>query len=182
MLFLNAFKNVRERAQKEVKAFIIGDGEMKKTLINQCIDCRLSYSTPEAPNPSASVIFTSWITDTDTAMAGLDIIALSSLNEGTPVSLIEAQAAGKPVVSTITGGIENVVIPGETALLSPTNDSTLFTENMYNLMVDSELRQRLSKGGRDFVSKNFSYNTLAENTSNLYKKLLMNKGLWKIEN
>lgn len=181
-LFLHAFKNAKEKIQKNVKAFIIGDGDLKELLVNQCIKNKLSYSTIENPNPSASVIFTSWITDTDTAMAGLDIVALSSLNEGTPVSLIEAQAAGKPIISTIVGGIENVVIPGETALLSEINDDKLFSENLYNLLVDRELRNELSKSGRDFVSKNFSYNSLAENMGGLYKKLLMNKGLWKIEN
>ena len=48
----------------------------------------------------------------------MDIIALSSLNEGTPVSLIEAQAANNPVVSTNVGGIENVVVQNKTGLLS----------------------------------------------------------------
>lgn len=155
---------------------------MKQSLINQCREGNLSYSTMEDPNPMANVVFTSWITDTDVAMAGLDIIALSSLNEGTPVSLVEAQAAGKPVISTLTGGIENVVIPGETALLSPVDNGDLFTENLYNLLASKELRDKLSKNGRDFVSKNFDYRILAENTGNLYKELLMNKGLWKIEN
>src|SRR6185312_287473 len=117
------------------------------------------------------------ITDTDTAMAGLDVVALSSLNEGTPVSLIEAQAAGKPIISTITGGIENVVIAGQTALLSHVNDVELFSENMHKLVADSKLRDDLSKTGRDFVNKRFSHTALAENTGNLYKKLLMDKGL-----
>lgn len=181
-LFLLAFKNAKSRTVVKAKAFIIGDGELKQSLINQCIELGLSYSTPENVDYSADVIFTSWITDTDTAMAGLDVVALSSLNEGTPVSLIEAQAAGKPIVSTITGGIENVVIPGETALLSPVNDVEAFSENLYNLMVDSSLRDKLSYKGRDFVSKSFNYTNLAENMGSLYKKLLENKGLWKIEN
>ena len=181
-LFLDAFKNAKERTENPVKAFIIGDGELKETLVNQCIKSGLSYSTIEKPNPNASVIFTSWITDTDTALAGLDIIALSSLNEGTPVSLIEAQAAGKPVISTLAGGIENVVIPNETALLSPVNDIALFSENLYKLLNSSELRNNLSKKGKEFVSKNFSYVTLADNVGSLYKKLLQDKGLWKIEN
>jgi len=175
--FLDAFKIALEKAHTNVKAFIIGDGELKQSLVNQCIKNGLTYSTIENPNPVANVIFTSWITDTDTAMAGLDIIALSSLNEGTPVSLIEAQAAGKPIVSTIAGGIENVVIPNKTALLSPQKDLTLFSDNLCKLVIDSKLRSELSIEGRAFVAKNFSYNTLAENTSNLYKKLLMNKGL-----
>jgi len=181
-LFLTAFKQAIERTEKNAKAFIIGDGELKETLINQCISLGLSYSTPEKTDLEAKVIFTSWITDTDTAMAGLDIVALSSLNEGTPVSLIEAQAAGKPVISTIAGGIENVVIPGETALLSAVNNTELFSENIHKLLDNKELRQKLSKKGRNFVSKNFSYITLADNMSSLYKKLLQEKGLWKIEN
>jgi len=176
-LFLHAFKSAKEKIKENVKAFVIGDGETKKQLVNQCIECGLSYSTIENPNSEASVIFTSWITDTDNAMAGLDIIALSSLNEGTPVSLIEAQAAGKPIVSTITGGIENVVIPGITALLSPIDDSELFSQNLYNIMVNNKLRMKLSVEGREFVSKNFNYTTLAENMGGLYKKLLVTKGL-----
>lgn len=176
-LFLNAFKMAKEKTQKNVKAFIIGDGELKEPLIHECVKKRLTYSTIENPNPSANVIFTSWITDTDSAMAGLDIVALSSLNEGTPVSLIEAQAAAKPIVSTLTGGIENVVIEDETALLSPVNDTEAFSKNLLKLIADDTLRTELSKTGRDFVSKKFSHTALAENTGNLYKKLLMNKGL-----
>jgi glycosyltransferase involved in cell wall biosynthesis len=180
--FLKAFQNIQQRIKKNAKAFIIGDGELKKALVNQCIENHLSYSTVEKPDPSAKVIFTSWIKDIDTAMAGLDIIALSSLNEGTPVSLIEAQAAGKPIVSTMTGGIENVVISGETALLSPVSDINLFSENLCILINDAEIRQKLSKNGREFASKNFSYLTLAENMGKLYKKLMKDKGIGEIEN
>lgn len=182
VLFLKAFKSAGERLQKKAKAFIIGDGELKESLINQCNELNLSWSTNEKPNPEAMVIFTSWIKDIDTAMAGLDVVALSSLNEGTPVSLIEAQAAGKPVISTITGGIENVVIPNKLALLSPVDDVEMFSENLYKLLNDKELRKALSIEGRPFVSKNFSYISLADNMSQLYKKLLTEKGLWKIEN
>lgn len=181
-LFLQAFKNAEKRLQGNAKAFIMGDGELKEKLLTLCNELNLSWSTPEKPNNEAKVIFTSWIKDTDTAMAGLDIIALSSLNEGTPVSLIEAQAAGKPIISTITGGIENVVIPDRTALLSPVNDSSMFSNNLYKLLDNSELRNSLSTEGRPFVSKNFSYISLADNMSQLYKKLLKEKGIWKIEN
>ncbi len=191
VLFLNAFMLAEEKLRNragtnessgKAKAFIIGDGELKEKLINQCDEIKLSWSTIEKPNPDAKVIFTSWIKDTDTAMAGLDIVALSSLNEGTPVSLIEAQAARKPIISTITGGIENVVIQGRTALLSDVNDSNLFTENLYRLMNDGELRKKLSIDGLPFVRNNFSYITLANSMSELYKKLLKDKGLLKNEN
>ncbi len=181
-LFLQAFKRSEERLPGKAKAFIMGDGELKEKLLGICKELNLTYSTIEKPDNKANVIFTSWIKETDVAMAGMDIVALSSLNEGTPVSLIEAQAAGKPVISTITGGIENVVIPDKSALLSPVNDAEMFSENLYKLLNNSELRQYLSTEGRPFVSKIFSYISLADNMSQLYKKLLIEKGIWKIEN
>ena len=53
---------------------------------------------------------TSWIKDIGAFNAGMDIICLTSKNEGTPVSLIEAQASNKPIVTTNVGGVENIVI------------------------------------------------------------------------
>jgi glycosyltransferase involved in cell wall biosynthesis len=64
----------------------------------------------------------------DIVLAGSDIIALTSFNEGTPVSLIEAQAANKPIVTTNVGGIENVVLENETALLCDNNDLSQFSD------------------------------------------------------
>jgi glycosyltransferase involved in cell wall biosynthesis len=75
------------------------------------------------------VIFTSWITNVEWALHGLDIVTLTSLNEGTPVSIIEAQAAGKYVVATNVGGIEDVLHP-ECGLLSEITDKTGFFNNL----------------------------------------------------
>ena len=69
---------------------------------------------------------------------------MTSLNEGTPVSLIEAQAGNKPIVSTNVGGIENVVIPGKTALFSDVNDEKAFSENLLKLVESDTLRKQLS--------------------------------------
>lgn len=67
------------------------------------------------PHP---LIFTSWRSDVDVINAGVDIIALTSFMKGTPVSLIEAQAANNPIVSTRVGGISDVVLEGKSGLLS----------------------------------------------------------------
>ena len=74
----------------------------------------------------------------DEVNAGMDIICLCSLNEGTRVSLIEAQASGKPIVTTRTGGIENIVIENKTALISETNNLNLFVENLINLLTQKK--------------------------------------------
>ena len=65
-----------------------------------CNELNLSYEYINLKNHSAAVYFTSWRRDMECIYSGLDIVALSSLNEGTPVTLIEAQAANKPIVST----------------------------------------------------------------------------------
>jgi glycosyltransferase involved in cell wall biosynthesis len=81
----------------------------------------------------------------DLINAGSDIIALTSFNEGTPVSLIEAQAANKPIVSTRVGGIEDVVKENETALLSDVNDKKTFFDNLLMLVENDELRSKLGR-------------------------------------
>jgi glycosyltransferase involved in cell wall biosynthesis len=105
----------------------------------------------------------------------LDIIALTSLNEGTPVSLIEAQAANKPIVSTRVGGISDIVIEGETALLSDVNDTDAFCKNLLQLVNDDELRSRLGKQGAGFVTERYSVQRLAGDMAALYRELLQRK-------
>ena len=94
------------------------------------------------------------------------------MNEGTPVSLIEAQAGNKPIVSTNVGGIENVVIPGETALLSPNNDMQAFAENLLKLVESEDLRNKLSQLGWENVKKKFHFMRLVNDIKILYNNIL----------
>ncbi len=71
----------------------------------------LGYSRAHGP------VFTGWRADMPAVYAGLDIVALSSLNEGTPMTLLEAMAAGKPVVATDVGGVRDIVEDGVNGLL-----------------------------------------------------------------
>jgi glycosyltransferase involved in cell wall biosynthesis len=105
-------------------------------------------------------------------MAGVDIIALTSLDEGTPVSLIEAQAADKPIVTTNVGGIEDVVLPDKTALLSPNNDMQSFANNLLSLVENDNLRANLGSNGWNFVSKKYHYTRLIDDIDKLYKSIL----------
>ena len=139
-----------------MRAFIVGDGELRQELEWLCQTLGLTHGT----SGNCDVVFTSWIKDVERVNAGMDIIALSSLNEGTPVSLIEAQASQKPIVTTEVGGIRNIVIPVETALLSPKSDVDAFAENLEKLVVNEDLRVRMSQKGWEFVENRFHYTRL----------------------
>ncbi len=116
--------------------------------------------------------FTSWVEEVDFVHAGADLVALTSFNEGTPVSLIEAQAAGRAVVSTQVGGIENVVHHGVTGLLSPNNNIKAFSDNLLRLVEEDELRNRFAAKGWDQVGERYHYSRLVRDTANLYSELI----------
>lgn len=161
-LFLEAIKFVKEKSKKKIRAFIIGDGEER---------AELELKTKQF-GLSDIVIFTSWEKEVDKIYSGLDVVCLTSFNEGTPVSLIEAQAASTPIVSTNVGGIENVVLAGETALLSDLHKSEHFYNNLLKLVENNDLRNLMHEKGWNFVSNKFHFSRLVADTKKLYLKLL----------
>jgi glycosyltransferase involved in cell wall biosynthesis len=174
-LFLKALKYVLDHTSKKIKAFVVGDGETRKGLEQLANELHIQYSTENSTNHPHPLIFTSWRSDVDTINAGLDIICLTSFNEGTPVSLIEAQAANKPIVSTRVGGISDIVVEGETGLLSDITDDQGFSENLLTVVEDDALRQRLGSGSSEHVLQKFSYQRLVRDMSSLYNELLAGK-------
>ena len=166
--FIDAIQEVLKKSEFPVRAFIVGDGEEKQNIVNYIKNKNLDFSLDYSP---ATFQLTSWIREIDRVNSGIDIICLTSLNEGTPVSLIEAQASGKPIVSTKTGGIENVVLENKTALLSEKNDLHNFSKNLLSLVNDSNKRKLLSKFGLE-KSKDFHYDQLVNNIKNLYENKL----------
>jgi len=172
VFFIDAFNQLLNRTKKSVRAIIVGDGELKASLQEHCKAIGLKFSTGEHPPNGAKLTFTSWIKTVDDVTAGADIIALSSLNEGTPVTLIEAQAASKPIVSTSVGGIADIVLKDETALLCDSGDLNTYTDNLFKLVENDELRARLSKRGQEFALSKFNFMRLANDVKGLYHQLL----------
>jgi glycosyltransferase involved in cell wall biosynthesis len=172
-LFIKAIKYVLGHSTLKIKAFVIGDGETRPAMEKLANEQGIPFS--KHTDSDSPLVFTSWRTDVDTVCAGLDIITLTSLNEGTPVSLIEAQAAGKPVVSTRVGGIADVVMENKTALLSDVSDDESYFKNLLRLVSDPVLRNRLSHAGKDFVLDKFGYRRLVYDMSSLYYELLDKK-------
>ncbi len=169
--FIDAFKQCLQNcSNKKIKAFIIGDGELKEELQNYCTIQNIDYNTNTDSIFNKQIIFTSWIQTVDVAYAGLDIVALTSLNEGTPVSIIEAQAAGKPIVSTNVGGICDIVKENETALISDLNIDT-FSHNLQKLIEDEKLRHQMSEASKSFSGERFSYQRLCRDMEKVYKNV-----------
>ena len=166
--FVDAIQEVLKNSKVPIRAFIVGDGEEKQNIINYIKNKNLDFSLNYNP---ATFQLTSWIKEIDRVNSGMDIICLTSLNEGTPVSLIEAQASGKPIVSTKTGGIENIVLENKTTLLSEKNDLHNFSKNLLSLVNDSNKRKLFSKFGLE-KSKDFHYDQLVNNIKNLYEDKL----------
>ena len=158
-----------QNAGKKIRAFIIGDGELNEELQLYCTNQRIPFNTNNDNQFDQLITFTSWIQNVDVAYAGLDIVTLTSFNEGTPVSIIEAQAAGKPIVATNVGGITMIVKEGETALLS---DISLeqFSKNLYKLIENKELRDTMGENSRNFSGEKFSYERLCSDIEKVYKK------------
>jgi glycosyltransferase involved in cell wall biosynthesis len=148
---------------------------LKSELIAQAQYLGLQTCDTQLNGQIPDIIFTSWIQDIDWAYAGLDLACLTSLNEGTPVSLIEAQAGRTPIVSTNVGGIENVVIPNRTALLALNNNTNDFTLKLSEIISNDKMRESMQKEGWDFVNQRFHYNRLVSDMRNLYNELLAEK-------
>lgn len=174
-LFLHAIHHVLQNSSRKIKAFIIGDGETRTSLESMANRLGIAYSVQTDATHPHPLVFTSWRSDVDTITAGLDVVTLTSFNEGTPVSLIEAQAANKPIVSTRVGGIGDIVLEGTTALLANVDDEAGFCRHLLQLVEDDQLRHNLGSNSCPYVMQRFSYQRLMRDMSELYYALLERK-------
>ena len=175
-MFLEVAAIVKSKTKKNIRFAIIGDGESRPMIEKKSQELNLSYSYYiTSPKKKADVLVTSWETEIDQALAGLDIVVLTSHNEGTPVSLIEAQSAYIPVVSTNVGGVEDIVIHGETGFITEVNDVQAFAGYIVKLIEDEPLRERMGKSGYENVVKRYSKQRLINDMRNLYLSFLDKK-------
>lgn len=159
MFFDVASELLKDSEMPKVKFVVIGDGEMAEHLKDYVAKKGLENA----------VIFCSWIKNIEKAYADLDIVTLTSLNEGTPVSLIEAMASGKPVISTDVGGVRDIVREGYNGLLAKSEDVKEFSDKLKDLINDGEKRIELGANGRIFASNTYNKERLVSDMENLYK-------------
>jgi glycosyltransferase involved in cell wall biosynthesis len=170
-MFLRCLKNALNRSTKKIRAFIVGDGETRAHCENTARNLNIDFTDFTTAPRKATLTFTSWITNVDWVLAGSDIVCLTSFNEGTPVSLIEAQAAGKPVITTDVGGVRDVV-SDQTGFLTVVDDDAYYTEKLLSLIEEEALRQLMGAKGWEIVGKQFHYTRLVGDMDRLYKELL----------
>lgn len=162
--FLRVIAKLLEQTDKKIKVFIVGDGSERVKIEGQVNAINQKFGKV--------VILTSWIFDVAAFNHGMDIICLTSKNEGTPVSLIEAQAAELPVITTNVGGIKDIVENEKTGFIIKNGDIETYTEKLRLLVENEELRDEMGKNGHNNVIKKFHYSRLVQDMEGYYKKLL----------
>jgi len=171
-LFVAAAKKVMEASDVKVKFIVIGDGDMRPQMETEFVAAGISYAYYPLTRHKATAICTSWLTDMNEVLAGLDIVALTSNNEGTPVSLIEAQAAGKPIVATNVGGVADVVVDGKCGYITEPGNADQFAEALLKLINCGGCRAMFGDYGKQHVSAQFSYRRLVNDMSGYYHRLI----------
>lgn len=118
------------------------------------------------------VRFLGWRKDLDRIYADSDLVVLTSNNEGTPVSLIEALASGCAVVSTDVGGVSDVLEQGRLGVLAPPGDATAFAHAIADLLDQPEVRRELGRRGAIAARSRFGVDRLLREVEELYGRLL----------
>lgn len=162
--FLNVIEEVLKQTPQEIKVFIVGDGSEKNH-----IEDRVNKLNEAYPN---RIMMTSWILDIATFIQGMDIVCLTSKNEGTPVSLIEAQAAGIPVISTDVGGVRDAMEDGKSGFVVKRENIETYIKNLRLLIEDDKLREKISIFGQKNATEKFGYQRLVLEMEDYYKELL----------
>jgi len=153
-----------------VRFIVIGDGALRESLEAQQHSLGLEKD----------VIFVGSRKDPEYFYPALDIVALTSRNEGTPLTLIEAMANARPVVATSVGGVVDLL--GEVVedgpyrvcrrgIAVPANDEEAFVAALSRIIRDRSLRQELGERGLEFVEVNYSKERLFEDIKDLYGEL-----------
>jgi glycosyltransferase involved in cell wall biosynthesis len=158
---LAGFAGLLERCPR-ARLIIVGDGVLRQSLESTARDLRIE----------SSVRFAGWRRDLQSVYGAMDVVALTSRNEGTPVAVIEAMAAGLPVVATAVGGVPDVVRDNQTGLLIPPGEPMSLADTLYRVASDDELRRRLGANGREDVARRFRSERLVADIAGVYCELL----------
>jgi glycosyltransferase involved in cell wall biosynthesis len=151
----------------QTRFVFVGDGELRPALEEQT----------DALGLAQHVIFAGWQVDMPAVYADLDLLALTSLNEGTPVTVIEALATGIPVVASAVGGVPDVLKDQETGTLVPSGDAERLAKAIIELLRAPERGQVLAYAGQQSVLGRFDLARLINVMDSLYFALLKEKGM-----
>jgi glycosyltransferase involved in cell wall biosynthesis len=175
MLIDAAGEIVKQGIDNKVKFVVIGSGSKK--------DMSELKNYTQIKNLCDHVIFTGNRYDVGNFFQNIDVFAITSRNEGTPLSLIEGMAAGKPFVATDVGGIKDLTAGNvdvkdngyiriyKNCILVDSEDTASFAKAITMLVEDKDLRTQMGKEGREFVRVKHSKERLIKDMENLYLSL-----------
>ncbi|HZQ16273.1 MAG TPA: glycosyltransferase [Gaiellaceae bacterium] len=159
-VLLHAFASLRRRGT-DAHLVLAGDGPLRESLERLAADLAIADRTH----------FVGMRKDVAAVYGAADVVALTSANEGTPVSLIEALASGTPVVSTDVGGVRDVVLD-DTGFLVADGDAEGVAAALARFADDPDLRARFGEAARERTIERFSVERLVDDVDGLYRRLL----------
>ena len=161
-LLLMAFAEIYAM-RSQVRLLIVGDGSERKQLEAQA----------EQLGVADSVIWTGYRADIPEILAAMDVYVQPSHNEGLSLSILEAMAAGKPVIATNVGGLLEVLRHQETGIVIPALSSPLALVNaMQELLTDPSLRARLGEKAQKHVFQEFSLKKMVDAYACVYQSMM----------
>lgn len=158
--FLRAATHLADRPR--ARFVVVGDGELRAEMA----------ASPEARALGERLVWAGFRTDMPDVSFASDVVVLTSDNEGTPVSLIEAQAAATPVVSTRVGGVPSAVLDGRSGLLTEPGDEAGIAQAVRSLLDDPKTAQQMGQRGREHARASFAVERLVDDLDRLYRRLL----------
>jgi glycosyltransferase involved in cell wall biosynthesis len=147
----------------DARFIIAGEGELRPALERQFKEHHLEKH----------VLLAGFRPDVLSLHKAFDIFVMSSVTEGLGTSLLDAMAAGKPVVATMAGGIPEVVVDGETGFLVPPRDHDTMAGAIVKLLKDDGLRHRMGEAGRARVRTIFSAERMVQETLRVYQRVAL---------
>jgi len=164
-LFLDAAAALRRRTPR-VRFSILGDGPLREDLARRARELGIADCTDfVAPRPDPFAYY-----------ASLDVYVNTSLHEGLPLSVVEAMACGKPIVSAAVGGIPEVVTHGEHGFLVDGREASRFADWYLTLMRDESLRARMGERAAAAAHSCLSARAMAEAYRRLYGRCVIRNG------
>jgi len=170
LLFIDTAISLLKEGYGNITFLIVGDGEQTAEIKKYLAQKKVSF--PGDKTIFSKIIFTSWYTNIAEVQNGLDILVLTSHNEGTPLSVIEAQICGKPVIATNVGGVKDIIINEKTGFLVEHGNMKQLKERLKDLIDNKELREKMGLQAHIFAQQNFSRKKQAEQTKCLYEESL----------
>lgn len=156
-----ALQALRPAERQRLRLVIVGDGPLRAQLAERV----------RQANIGNAVTLTGARSDIADLLRGFSVFALSSLAEGTPVTLLEAMACGLPVVATAVGGIPALVQDGETGILVPPNDPGAMAAALARYIDDASLRAAHGAAGRHTIGAHYSMTAMVQAYASLYDRL-----------